>query len=45
MSTTIIEAKANLDNALNAEGRQIPLSSVQITDYDQSANGRQNHGG
>ena len=34
MSTTMIEAKANLDNALNAEGRQVPLSSVQITDYD-----------
>jgi len=30
----MIEAKANLDNALNTEVRQSPLSSVQITDYD-----------
>ncbi len=34
MSTTTIEVKANLDKAANAEVRQSPLSSVQITDYD-----------
>lgn len=33
MSTTMIEAKANLD-ALNAEIREAPLSSAQITDYN-----------
>ena len=34
MSTTTIEVKASLDKTVNAEVRQNPLSSAQITDYD-----------
>ncbi|MCP5196912.1 MAG: phosphate ABC transporter ATP-binding protein [Gammaproteobacteria bacterium] len=34
MSTTTIEAKVALDEALNPSAREAPLSSTQITDYD-----------
>ncbi len=34
MSTMTVEVKAAVNNTLNAEVRQNPLSSAQITDYD-----------
>jgi phosphate transport system ATP-binding protein len=34
MSTTTIEVKAALNSGLNAETREAPLSSAQITNYD-----------
>ncbi len=34
MSTTTAEIKTALNNTLNSEARQNPLSSAQITDYD-----------